>query len=190
MIVDTERNLLHYPGALVAVTDPSSWSSPTNPRPLAAWGGYTVRIPILSASTPGNFRWARVIEEVESVTNSDFENPFLITKLGVVALRINYPYQSSSMTGFQTQSDPFAPNIGHPSVADDSSLAASNPSDLPGTLSPTLGSGGKYAGTYGGEYSLGEQSALGSQQLTGGLPVRPFRRVVTGQAIYRREIFQ
>jgi hypothetical protein len=84
---------------------------------------------------------------------------------------------------------PFAPTIAFPNVADDD--AVNDPDGPPGDLvgGDLVDEQGLYAGTYGGRYGLGAQGALGSQQLTGGRPVRPFRRVISAQAIYRREIF-
>ena len=52
-------------------------------------------------------------------------------------------------------------------------------------------------GTYGGPYGLGTQEAWANSQRTDTFPmpqvpagVRPFRRLVSAQAIYRREVFQ
>jgi hypothetical protein len=120
---------------------------------------------------------------------------------GIVALRINFPFQSDSMSSFRrdpTADDyPFEATIGRPNAADDFSVGVSAPPPPDGTsltdagLTQTLADGTVvYAGTYGGQYGLGAQGALGSQAMTGGRPVRPYRRVISAQAIYRREVFE
>ena len=55
--------------------------------------------------------------------------------------------------------------------------------EAPGDLTEApLQSGGILAGTYGGQYGLGAQGVMVQT-------VRPFRRVISAQAIYRREVF-
>ncbi len=182
-----DRNFIRYPGALlVDATKPS---------------GYTVGIPLITTRAVDGvetIRWIKVIEEIEPTdTNDPKYDPFSVANTvtrGIVALRINYPFQSASMSSFRPNAaGQFEPTIGQPSAADDGAVVELNPADRPGDLngSPLLGGGSEtlYAGTYGGQYGLGAQGALGSEQLTGGRPVRPFRRVISVQAIYRREIF-
>jgi hypothetical protein len=174
-------NLLRYPGALV--------TSETAPS------GYTVKIPIVQSRDSSGIetiQWVDVLEEIKSASG---DSPFLLSsdQRGIVALRMNYPYQSPVMSSFRPNPEgPFEPTISNPNVADDGAVSAINSIPGGGTLvapdvppSPTP----VYSGTYGGQYGLGEQGALGSQQLTGGLPVRPYRRVISAQAIYRREVF-
>jgi hypothetical protein len=141
-------------------------------------------------------RWVPVIEEIEPSDPDDpRHNPFQISsdQRGIVALRINYPFQSAAMSSFRPNPDgPFEPTIAFPNVADDGAVTVVDGSEPPGGLlnEAPLIVDGKYAGTYGGTFGLGAQGALGSQQLTGGRPVRPYRRVISAQAIYRREIFE
>ena len=175
MIVDrpiingTQRRLLRYPGALL--TDPNT---PT---------GLTVGIPLVtSRGTTGaeTIRWVPVVEEIENADNMD---PFNINNGGIVALRINCPVQSAAMSSFRPNAlGQFEPTLGQPNLADDGSVTELNtaPGDLTGA---PLVSGNLFAGTYGGQYGLGAQGALGQT-------VRPYRRVITAQAIYRREVFQ
>ena len=172
-----DANLLRYPGALL-----TSGSTPT---------GFTVGIPLVvgrGADGVETVRWLPVVEEIDSADNPD---PFRISSpdRGIVALRINYPFQSASMSSFrQDPNDPFAPTIGSPNAADDEGVVEENAA--PGGLtSAPLEAGGRYAGTYAGRYGLGAQGALGSAAITGGRPVRPFRKVISAQAIYRREVF-
>lgn len=175
-----DRRLLRYPGALL-----SKATTPT---------GFTVGIPLVVSRAAGGgetIRWVPVVEEIESDANPD---PFLPTSAqrGIVALRINYPFQSASMSSFQTNpAGPLEPNLGLPNAADDGAVTESNPGERPGDLINTpLQNGELYSGTYGGTYGLGAQGALGSAELTGGRPVRPYRRVISAQAIYRREVYQ
>jgi hypothetical protein len=77
-------------------------------------------------------------------------------------------------------------------VADDTGVTELNDvSELgaSGVTGAPLEGGGRYAGTYGGQFGLGAQGALGSPEMTGGRPVRPFRKVISAQAVYRREVF-
>ena len=84
---------------------------------------------------------------------------------------------------------PFEPTIGQPNAADDGAVTQLNAA--PGGLTGApLSDGELYAGTYGGQFGLGAQGAMGSQEHTGGRPVRPYRRVISAQAIYRREVFE
>lgn len=168
-----DANLIRYPGTLL--TDISTPS------------GYTVGIPLVTgrdAAGTETIRWVDVVEEIENDANPD---PFSLdsTQQGVVALRMNYPFQSASMSSFQPNvAGPFEPTIGSPNVANDAGVTETNAAERPGGLiGQPLIAGNNYAGTYGGQYGLGAQGALGQT-------VRPFRRVISAQAIYRREVFE
>lgn len=168
-----DANLIRYPGALL--------SEPSTPT------GYTVGIPLVTgrnASGTETIRWVQVVEEIENDANPD---PFSVDspQQGIVALRINYPFQSASMSSFQPNvAGPFEPTVGNRNVATDDDVNETNAGDRPGDLiAQPLVAGDTYAGTYGGQYGLGVQGAFGQE-------VRPFRRVISAQAIYRREVFQ
>jgi hypothetical protein len=169
-----DRRLFRYPGTLLA-----KQGTPT---------GFTVGIPIVQRSRQGpeSIRWVPVIEEIDSQQDPD---PFRISSAqqGLVALRINYPVQSGAMSGHVVNSsDPFAPSIGNPVLADDDAVSESNPNERPGDLiaQPLIRNDGTYPATpFGGTYGLGAQGAMGQV-------VRPFRRVISAQAVYRREIFE
>jgi hypothetical protein len=147
-------------------------------------------------------RWVPIIEEIEPTDeNHPRHNPFEITNpetRGLVALRINYPFQSAAMASFRrdplSPEFPFEPTVGRPNVAADEVVNELNPQDRPGGLRDPeltpLVSRRLYTGTYGGRYGLGAQGALGSMEMTGMLSVRPYRRVISSQSIYRREIFR
>lgn len=184
-----DANLIRYPGALL--TDSTT---PT---------GYTVGIPLVTqrnATGVETVRWVPVVEEIDTEPSPGDDSgaspdPFRISSAqrGMVALRINYPFQSASMSSFRPNAaGPFEPTLGSPNVANDASVQEVNPGDRPGDgfADSSLSDGEIFAGTYGGRYGLGAQGALGSNALTGGLPVRPFRRVISAQAIFRREIFE
>ena len=165
-----DANLIRYPGALL-----SDASTPT---------GFTVGIPLITGRAPDGtetIRWVPIVEEIESATNSD---PFSVDsdQQGVVALRINYPFQSAAMSSFQPNvAGPFEPTVGSPNAA--TGVNELNAADRPGgLLAQPLQGGEVYAGTYGGTYGLGAQGALGQV-------VRPYRRLISAQAVYRREVF-
>lgn len=204
--------LLRYPGALLNRSTPIS--PPTGVTYNWVATQYTVGIPVVtSRAVPGpgvvggfeSIRWVPVVEEIDSeaspadntAPNPDpfrlvQDNPANIDHRGIVALRINFPFQSASMSSFRANpAGPFEPTIGFPNAADDGEVTEENPADRPGDFSGGLLSDGEhYSGTYGGQYGLGAQGALGSEYFTGGRPVRPYRRVISAQAIYRREVFE
>jgi hypothetical protein len=85
------------------------------------------------------------------------------------------------LSGFQpaapTATDPLPPNLSRPLIADDASVESTN-------APPGNPIGGTAIGPYAGPYGLGAQYALA------GGTVRPFRRLVSAQAVFRREVFQ
>jgi hypothetical protein len=175
------QRLLRYPGALL--------TSDTTPS------GFTVGIPLVvgrDAAGVEFIRWIPVVEEIESNADPD-PFPLSSNRRGIVALRINYPFQSASMSSFRSNpAGSVEPTIAFPNTADDGAVTVVDGSEPPGGLldAAPLIVDGKYTGTYGGAFGLGAQGALGSEPLTGGRPVRPYRRVISAQAIYRREIFE
>lgn len=168
MIFDDSQGvrLLRYPGALR--------SNPDNPL-----SGYSVGLPLITSRDENGVEtisWIPVVEEIPGVSG----DPFLVSNGGVVALRINYPFQSALLSAFMNvdSSDPFRPNAGHPVLAEDNSVDIESGSFSPaGTQIDDVG-----AGPYRGPFGLGKQYALGRE-------VRPFRRLFSLQALFRREIF-
>jgi len=163
--------------------------------------GFTVGIPLVNTANGGeSITWVSVLEEIRPTQEDDCPSrgPFSLVYLaaqddcggldadpsptrGVAAVRVNYPYQAAMLSGFRsspTVTDPFAPNIANPIPADDGFVQENN--TPPGGL---LDDGGAI-GTYAGVYGLGRQLALA------GRVVRPFRRLVSAQAIQRREVFE
>jgi hypothetical protein len=190
----TTMQVLRYPGAVFQ--DNTGYPTlPGMPQP----SGYLVRIPLVSVSGSGTLfngapeaitGWLYPIEPIPT-TQAD---PFLVTspQMGVVALRINYPYQSATMTAFVPRPYPLDdPNsTTNPLVPIVTSLAAVAPPP-PGVGQPvstaypsseTSVPNGSY-GPNGGQYGLGQQAAFLQT-------VRPYRKVLAAQAIYRREVFQ
>ena len=170
--------VLRYPGAVFSDPSPNQGLSP---RP----SGYLVRVPVVTVPTypapaTEQIAWVPVLEGISSPANLD---PFPVSSVqrGLVALRINYPYQSATMSGFQRVPDPgLAPGPGNPvnPVEAGSVLSGGTP---PGVGSP-VASDFEF-GPYSGDYSLGQQAAWAQT-------VRPYRRVISAQAIFRREVFQ
>ncbi len=142
--------------------------------------------------------WVPVIQEITSAADQAANvSPFSVAapERGIVALRINYGYQSASMTAFPPSSTyPPSPN-GPPWVANDTEVTV-NPSNY----TPISSASPSAVGTYSGPYGLGTQEAWDgwtqkdpvpqsqpTQQPSG---VRPYRSLISAQAIYRREVFQ
>lgn len=158
---------LQYPGAIVDV----------------AGVGWTVKVPqVTSRGADGveTIRWVDVVEEVRLVSTDPSSGPFSMIstgpELGLVAIRINCPYQAASMTAFKPV-DVTEPNpVNEAILANDGGVTEQNFSG--GTLVNT----GDGSGIYAGQYGLGKFYALNKE-------VRPFRRLISGQAVFRREVF-
>lgn len=172
-----EREYFHYPGAILRNTN----YNPGNP--LEAYE-FTVAIPKVVDRDPTtgveSIEWVGVVEEVRPSTYAadPASAPFSMTSTGrergTVALRVNYPFQAASMSAFL----PTGTGVNTPVQADDSAVnAAASPS---GTALLGGAPGGNQ--TYSGIYGLGRQYALGQE-------VRPFRRLVSAQSLFRREVF-
>jgi len=150
--------VLRYPGALVA--DIETGDDPADPPA----SGFKVQIPLVTRDGDGT-ETIEVVDVIEEISASSDAGPFRISQGGTVALRINYPYQSASMSGFEPR-----PAIGEEGDTDMGQVIVANEAaDIE-------------HGTYAGEQGLGVQQAFGTR-------VRPFRRVISAQAIYRREVF-
>jgi hypothetical protein len=177
--------LLRYPGALVE----------------NAGGGqlypYTVVIPrVLERASDGTetIDFVPVVEEVvPRDSNGDpipAHAPFSLASApdkrerGLVALRINYPFQAAMFSAFMEPpvdpSDPDAPHIGIPVLANDAEVVV-QPSG--GTQPPSTVE--VEGSLYSGQYGLGGHHALALV----GEQVRPFRRLLSAQSLFRREVF-
>lgn len=167
-IADVEY--LRYPGALLA--------DPTSPF------GFSVGIPrVVTRGIEGveTIEWTAPIEEILPNPADPSTGPFSLAssgpQQGLVAIRVNYPFQAVALSGFmQGPHGPFEPG-GDGILANDDAVTAVN--TPPGGLFPALPAGG--VGTYAGTYGLGTQLAWGQTR-------RPFRKLLTAQAVFRREV--
>lgn len=163
---------LRYPGALIDRGGPS----------VDFPSGYSVEIPTYVTHAndgTGVIRWVKVLEEIDTEDEANLglpgddagadPDPFQVTSLqrGVAAVRINFPYHAIGLT--ERLGDKFV-------VADDSAIAQVN-----SPSGPVVSLAG--AGMFNGDLGLGSQYAFGGE-------FRPFRRVLTEQAIARREVFE
>ncbi len=168
---DFPKGVLRYPGALVPDSNMPS--------------GYTVQIPVVSYAGGVETIQSTMLPVVQEIfyssdssnttpldpngSNPDY-SPFGVVASstsvvppqlrGTVALRINYPFQAASLSATAPSSNwPPDPNFNY-----------IKPSD--GTNTP---------GTYSGPNGLGDQLVFATN-------VRPYRRLISAQAIYRREV--
>ncbi len=203
MMTEPSRpNLLRYPGALLSDGSGAGCSA-SGPNGAAGPTGFTVGIPLVESRDAGTetITWVPVLQEIRAGRDVDCpaRGPFSLIYLaaqddcgplgadpmpdrGLAAVRINYPYQAAMLSGFRssppTATDPLPPNIANVIVADDGGVQQTNAAPGgPADDGPALG-------PYAGPFGLGRQLALA------GKTVRPFRRLVSAQAIYRREVFE
>ncbi|MEM9378751.1 MAG: hypothetical protein AAGB93_02300, partial [Planctomycetota bacterium] len=92
---------------------------------------------------------------------------------GLVAIRLNVAYQSATLAAYIPTGE-FAPG-GNPFQRP---IEAGNR----GGNNVIVGPGPEGAGPYSGALGLGRLEALG-------VSVRPFRRLIAAQALFRREVF-
>ena len=198
-IYDPDVDRVRYPGTLVTNVD----GDLTVVIPLVGFGN---RDPTTGVETISE--WRRVVEEV--LPEGASEGPYALNSptpgsldRGMVALRINYPYQSAALVAYiHTDSGGNvirpADSIGLdgvqniPVIADDATvtgaasatfpngqtLAAAGYSLVDPAANPSIG-----AGPHRGTYGLGESQAYATT-------VRPYRKVLSAQGIYRREVFE
>ena len=203
MITEPSRpNLLRYAGALLSDGSGVACSA-IGPNGQASATGLTVGIPFVDARDANgaeSITWVPVVQEIRAALDADCpaRGPFSLVYLanedecgalaadplpdrGLAAVRINYPYQAATLSGFQpstpTDVDPLPPNIGNFITAEDGAVQQNN--QAPGDPIDD-GAIGPYAGAFG----LGRQYALA------GRTVRPFRKLISVQAIYRREVVE
>lgn len=154
------RNLLHLPGLIT-----ESLNDPTR---------LTVLVPRIDSRDPetGAEEVITIVPVLEEVGSGSFS--VASPDRGLVAVRLNVPYQSATLSAFvptselTPQGDPFHT----PVIAN----------DLDGGGFPIVGPGPDGAGPYSGTFGLGEHLAFGQR-------VRPFRRLIAAQALFRREVF-
>ena len=160
-----ERDVLRYPGAIFANPNFDA----LNPQPGEL--GYLVRIPRITARDDSGHETIEWVDVVSEIKHSAGEGPFSVTSSsphrGLVAVRLFYPFQAATLSAYSDANSALE--------ADDSAVTATGPAPV----SFTSTSVGQYSGTYG----LGSQQAMTKT-------VRPFRRLLSAQSIFRREVFQ
>jgi hypothetical protein len=187
----TRRRLLRYPGALLKVNPPPPQTCPpdTNtPTPT----GFVVGIPRVASRDPSTgvetIDWVDILAEVR---HDPASGPFSFNsdQHGVVAVMINYPFQSAALTAFRPNAaGPLEPNISNAIPAEDGSVGGTATTAPAGTnfADPVYDA---VVAPYSGKYGLGSQYAFaGTVGSTG--TVRPYRSLLSGQAIFRREVIQ
>jgi hypothetical protein len=198
----TRPNILRYAGALLDAGGGAACRA-IGPNGQAAATGLTVGIPLVEsrgADGAESIRWVPVVEEIRAAQDAECpaRGPFSLIYLataddcgpldadplpdrGLAAVRVNYPYQAATLSAYQpsvpTFDDPVPPNVANPVLADDGAVQQNNV----GPGSP-LDDGA--IGPYSGPFGLGRQFALAGRTL------RPFRKLISAQAIYRREVVQ
>ena len=125
--------------------------------------------------------------DVFSVVQS---NPALPT--GLAAVHINYPFQAATLQQLppERESQQSVQHVGsgqQPLERQRGQRSRSPTGNAPwpqhdGNIGTPGWAPATGADTYGGLFGLGSQEALG-------LSIRPFRRVLSAQAIFRREVF-
>ena len=169
VFADGVRRFLRMPGALLGA-DPGFESA----------HDFTVGVPLITGRGERgqeSIVWFAVLDEVRP--GAFAFDPVAPGNSGLVALRISLPFQASGLSSFRPNPDPDDTRNGNlfNEALDGEVAVVGQP---PGVFLPDLVSG---FGTYSGPFGLGRQAALGRA-------LRPFRRVVTGQAIFRREVFR
>lgn len=195
MIRDASRGLTRYPGALVTNND----------------GELTVLIPLVEYNYNGVVdgfhcsgetivEWVAPVEEIRVDHDADAstpdEGPYRLVSStesandidsftrGMVAIRINYPAQATTLinrTDLPPASNPEGKRgqvivVANDEILDDGDTGCYQ---LVVNDSPIAGNP---ADPFGGRYGLGSLGVLKGR-------VRPFRKVMTFQAIYRREVY-
>jgi len=163
-----QEDVLHYPGAIIQRSDDDDGRSVAVPKVVAR-----------GADGVETVRWVEVLEEVEPSSGGPMAGPFSVASTGpergLVALRINCAYQASTLTAYQPQPIDTTTPDNRPILAQDGGVSQQN--SAPGSLV-----GNDAPGAYSGQYGLGKHYALSKE-------VRPFRRLISGQSIFRREVF-
>jgi hypothetical protein len=188
VIDGSQKRLYRYPGALLKKTNTEGSTDQ-----------YLVAIPIVDNVETGAGSavsqvtgWLPVVQEVRAIPPGMFigpgDSPFDVRSPdgGVAAIRINVPFQSSTTSSYAV--DPAEP------LAEQELLSVVYADAPPGPVPPAgtvvfgeaelmdAGAFGNESGAYAGQLGLGKFYALGGE-------VRPFRRILSGQAVFRREVF-
>lgn len=133
-------------------------------------GALTVVVPRIVGTDPNTGdQLIEVVPFLEEVTPGAFalDSP----ERGLAAIRLNVPFQSAMLSAY-------TPGVGG-AVSNHPVLAV----DPAGGFFQIIGPGPDGVGPYSGTFGLGEHLALGQR-------IRPFRRLIAAQAVFRREVFR
>ncbi len=188
-IYDRDLNAIRYPGTVVTR---DSNSELTVLIPIVGFGNRDANTGVETIS-----EWRAVVEEIlpDGATAGAYSVTSTTTgqlDAGMVALRINFPYQSGALVAYQQQDSGgtvlrTTDALGRDDMtnvfveANDAAVtAAALPAGFSLTNPPADNTidGLPHRGTYG----LGSMQAFATT-------VRPYRKVLTAQGIYRREVF-
>ncbi|WP_220498007.1 TadE/TadG family type IV pilus assembly protein [Rhodopirellula sp. JC639] len=171
MIADDSRGerVYRYPGAIV-----------TNRN-----GVETVLIPLVGYASDGTESILEWVAPVEEIRPGGAEGPYSLAATnsaasfvpGMVALRINYPAQSTTLVNRVGSEGEVIVD------ANDSALSDGSTGSNYALVVPAE-SGAAATTIHSGRFGLGRQAALFRSA-----GVRPYRKVISVQAIYRREVF-
>jgi hypothetical protein len=173
--------LFHYPGALLVNNDHNA-SSP-----------FVVGIPELDESGL-DITWHPVVEEIvptgpgTQATDAPFSMTFTNPNrevAGLVALCINYPFQAATVVAYKGQSSSGLTN--EVVEANDGGMNSGSTAALNAEVADIQSTPNSIA-SYGGKYGLGTLYA--AKPIDSNAGVRPFRRFLTAQSIFRREVFR
>jgi len=192
-IYDPDWNALRYPGAVVERDDDDEL---TVLIPLVGFGNRDSNTGVETIT-----EWRKVVEEIVPADSVSGRGAYSLNSMdtgtleaGTVALRINYPYQSGALVAYQQQDSSGAvvrpvDALGQDDItnvfveADDTMVTES--AAIPGDYSlPAMQPSATIDGhPHQGRYVLGSMQAFATT-------VRPYRKVITAQGIYRREVFE
>jgi len=184
------RQFLRYPGTLVQLDN----TTPGSGSPFI----YTVVVPELtySGSNSTIVRWLPVVQEIRSAApgtltapGSEIESPFHAgsPEGGIAAIRINVPFQATASGGRSLDtSDPqelFETGFQNAVLAGQTINVASNMEQaVEGGATLVQSDSSQNSGAYAGSFGLGSLKILGKD-------VRPWRKILMAQSIFRREVF-
>ncbi len=177
-------NMIRFPGALLRRTGVSI-SAQSDCREGSA---YTVAVPELQGSTA---RWLPVVEEAPAPGAGPGAESYSLAGGGWAGVRINYPFQSAAFLNWQ-ETGTVNPRTGKPFMEIEGYVPDEQISDVDLdrvdgariSKSTTQGALDPYSGALG----------LGTVYSIPGVdgqprPVRPYRRILSATAGFRREIY-
>ncbi|MFO0687879.1 MAG: TadE family protein [Myxococcota bacterium] len=187
MIRDREGNLelLRYPGALLVRTDGGVSAT----SGCEAGSIYTVGIPQLDDAA-GSVQWRPVVEESPGPNAGPAQREgFELARGAWAGIRLNYPFQSAALLAARQDGgvDPETGLATRALVDADASYTDQGLEQLGASLISTDPTGSTALSTYAGPRGLGRVYSLPDAS-GAGRAVRPYRRLLSASAGFRREI--